>query len=359
MKKIAFMSIFAALLLMACGGQQDKKKSTEGTKAAKSNVKLNGAGATFPLPFYNLAFKNYTTETGVAVTYGGVGSGGGIRSLKDQVVDFGGTDAYLSDKELAEMPAAVLHIPTCMGAVVISYNLEGVKELNLTADLIADIYLGKITKWNDAKIAAINKGVKLPDMNITPAYRSDGSGTTFVFSDYMTKASKEWAEKMGTGKSLKWNAGVAAKGNPGVAGIIKQTPGAMGYIGTEYAFAMKTATAAIKNPNGEFIKATDETISAAANVAIQPDTRQMITNSTAQGAYPISCFTWIIFYQDQDYNKRSLEQATETVNLLKWMVSPAAQKLTTTVHYSPLPTAAVEAANKILASVSYKGQPIK
>lgn len=359
MKKI-ILAMSAAALLVACGGQSTKKKQ-EGaeTKSVKSNVILTAAGATFPLPYYNLAFKTYNESTGVNVTYGGVGSGGGIRSVKDQVVDFGGTDAYLSDAEMSEMPSTVVHIPTCMGAVVMAYNLEGVEKLNLNAEIISDIYLGKIKSWDDAKIATINKGVKLPKLAITPAYRSDGSGTTFVFSDYMTKASKDWAEKMGTGKSLKWEHGIAAKGNPGVAGIIKQTNGAVGYIGSEYAFAVKVPTAALQNPNGEFIMANTESISAAANVEIVPDTRQMITNSPASGAYPISCFTWIILYKEQGYASRTAEQAKENVQLLKWMISPESQELTTKVHYSPLPAAAVTAAQTILNSITFNGQPIQ
>lgn len=359
MKKI-ILAMSAAALLVACGGQATKKNAdgTE-TKSVKSNVILTAAGATFPLPYYNLAFKTYNESTGVNVTYGGVGSGGGIRSVKDQVVDFGGTDAYLSDAEMSEMPSTVVHIPTCMGAVVMAYNLEGVEKLNLNAEIISDIYLGKIKSWDDPKIAAINKGVKLPKLAITPAYRSDGSGTTFVFSDYMTKASKDWADKMGTGKSLKWEHGIAAKGNPGVAGIIKQTNGAVGYIGSEYAFAVKVPTAVLQNPNGEFITANTESISAAANVEIVPDTRQMITNSPASGAYPISCFTWIILYKEQAYASRTAEQAKENVKLLRWMISPESQELTTKVHYSPLPTAAVTAAETILNSITFNGQPIQ
>ncbi len=358
MKKIVFAILIASLILSSCGGTNSKKDS-KATKVKKSEISLTAAGATFPLPFYNLAFKNYLATSGVEVTYGGVGSGGGIRSVRDMVVDFGGTDAYLSDKELESMESHVLHIPTCMGAVVMAYSLTGVEDLKLNAEIISDIYLGKITMWNDAKIVELNAGITLPELKITPTYRSDGSGTTFVFSDYMTKASSEWAEAMGTGKSLKWNHGIAAKGNPGVAGVIKQTEGAIGYIGSEYAFAVKIPSASLENANGEFVKASSESISLAANVDIAADTRQMITNSSAVGAYPISCFTWVILYQEQNYNKRSLEQAKETINLLKWMIGPEAQKLTTTVHYSPLPAAAVKTAENILNSVSYNGSPIK
>ena len=190
--------------------------ATNDVNGPAKKVSISGAGATFPLPFYNLAFKTYQDKTGNSITYGGIGSGGGIRSLKDKIVDFGGSDAYLSDKEMSEMPATVVHIPTCMGAVVLAYNLPGVDNLKLTGDIVADIYLGKITKWNDAKIQELNPSVTLPNKELTPVYRSDGSGTTFVFSDYLTKVSNDWKENVGTGKSLKWPAGLAAKGNPGV-----------------------------------------------------------------------------------------------------------------------------------------------
>lgn len=360
MKKLLLI-VATVALLASCGFLGEKKDGNDNktSKKTDSNVVIAAAGATFPLPYYGLAFKTYKSKTGVEVVYGGIGSGGGIRSLKDRVVDFGGTDAFLSAKELESMPAEVVHIPTCMGAVVIAYNLDGITELNLTADVISDIYLGKITSWDDEKIANINKGVALPELIITPAYRSDGSGTTFVFSDYMTKTSPEWAKVMGTGKSLKWNHGVAAKGNPGVAGIIKQTNGSIGYMGSEYAFAVKIPSALIENMNNEFITATEESISASANVSIVPDTRQMITNSPAKGAYPISCFTWAILYKEQGYSDRTEQQAKETVELIKWMISPESQSLTTKVHYSPLPKAAVDAATTILNSITYNGQVVK
>ena len=224
--------LILAIAIASCGNSKKNKES----ESKKMNIAA--AGATFPLPFYNLAFKTYQEKTGNAVTYGGIGSGGGIRSLKDKIVDFGGSDAYLSDAEMQEMPYATVHIPTCMGAVVMAYNLPEVKELKLSGEVVADIYLGKITKWNDAKIQELNPGVTLPDKELTPVYRSDGSGTTFVFSDYLTKVSNDWKENVGTGKSLKWPAGLAAKGNPGVAGTISQTPGAIGYVGSEYAFSL-------------------------------------------------------------------------------------------------------------------------
>lgn len=217
MNKLIIIAL--ALSLAACG--HSKKKTSD----HKSNIDLTAAGATFPLPYYNLAFKTYKDSTGVSVTYGGIGSGGGIRSLKDRIVDFAGSDAYLSEAEMAEMPAPVVHIPTCMGAVVMAYNLPEVKELQLTGDMIADIFLGKITRWNDPRIQQVNPGVTLPDKAVSPVYRSDGSGTTYVFSDYLTKISAPWAENIGTGKALKWPVGIAAKGNPGVAGTNQSNSG--------------------------------------------------------------------------------------------------------------------------------------
>ncbi len=333
--------------------------ATPADAASNKKEKVTGAGATFPLPFYNLAFKTYQQKNGTTVTYGGIGSGGGIRSLKDRIVDFGGTDAFLSEKELKEMPYETIHIPTCMGAVVMAYNLPEVKDLKLTGEIIADIYLGKIKKWNDRRIQAANPGVALPDKELTPVYRSDGSGTTFVFSDYLTKISNDWKEQVGTGKSLKWPAGIAAKGNPGVAGVIIQTAGSIGYVGSEYAFSLKIPMAQLQNKAGNYVSPTTESISAAASGDIPADTRTMITNSPAVDAYPISCFTWIILYKEQSYNDRKIEQAQATVDLLSWMLSDEAQALTTKVHYSPLPASAVKNAQALLKCVTFNGKTMK
>lgn len=344
--------LLLAFCLTACGNS--KKKDT----SSQSNIKITAAGATFPLPYYNLAFKIYQDTTKVSVTYGGIGSGGGIRSLKDKIVDFGGSDAFLSDTEINEMPAEVIHIPTCMGAVVLAYNLPGITDLRLTPDIVADIYLGKITHWNDPRIKTINSTLNLPDQTIHPIYRSDGSGTTYVFSDYLSKVNEEWNKTVGTGKSLKWPAGIAAKGNPGVAGTISQTPGSIGYIGSEYAFALKIPMVSLQNQAGNFIIPSTESISAAASTEIPTDTRTMITNSPASEAYPISCFTWIILYKEQAYSNRTQAQAEATIHLLDWMTDPLAQEITTRVHYSPLPASAIINAKNLLKSVTYNGQSI-
>jgi phosphate transport system substrate-binding protein len=344
-----FMIAATALAVSACGN---------GKKAGSSKT-LTGAGATFPFPYYTLAFQNYKEANNVAVTYGAIGSGGGIRSLKDKVVDFGASDAFLSDTEMAGMPAPVIHIPTCMGAVVIAYNLPEVKALKLTGDIIAQIFLGKITNWNDSRIAAVNAGVKFPNLKITPVYRSDGSGTTYIFSDYLSKVSSGWKKTIGTGKSLNWKAGIAAKGNPGVAGTISQTNGAFGYVGSEYAFAQKIAYAQVQNPSGEFITPNTTSISKAALADMPADTRCMITNSPAKGSYPISCFTWILLYQEQYYKGRSKQQAENTVALINWMLGPDAQKLTEKVNYAPLSDKVIANAKAQLQKVTYQGKPLQ
>lgn len=346
--------VLAIALFSSC--QNSGKKTTNSKE--KSSIALTAAGATFPMPFYNMVFKNYTNETGVQITYGGIGSGGGIRSLTDKVVDFGATDAYLEDSKLTEMPAEVIHIPTCLGAVVIAYNLPEVTELKLSDDLLAKIFMGEITRWNDAEIQANNPGVNFSDLAITFVHRSDGSGTTHIFSDYMSKISEKWAAQIGTGKSLNWPVGMGAKGNPGVAGTIQQTAGSIGYIGSEYAFAQKIQVAKIKNSSGAYIEPSIESISAAAQGEIPTDTRVMLTNSSDPAAYPISGFTWIILYKEQAYNDRTAEQAEETLKLLDWLISESAQAEASKVNYAPLPAKAVSLSKAILRTVTYNGQPI-
>jgi phosphate transport system substrate-binding protein len=354
MKKIVTFLFVAALLSSCNNSEKESAKSSDSGK----KVTLTAAGATFPLPFYNMVFKNYTSESGVLVTYGGIGSGGGIRSLTDKVVDFGASDAYLSDAAMSEMPGEVVHIPTCMGAVVIAYNVAGIDELKLSNELLEKIFMGEITKWNDPALQANNPGVKFPDMDITFVHRSDGSGTTYIFSDYMTKISQKWADEVGTGKSLKWPVGMGAKGNPGVAGTISQTEGALGYIGSEFAFAQKIKTAKVQNSSGAYVEPSIESISAAAQGEIPADTRIMLTNSSNPESYPISGFTWIILYKEQSYNNRSKEQALGTVNFLNWLVSESAQGAASKVNYAPLPEAAVEKAKNILKSVTFEGKAL-
>lgn len=343
MKNLLFIAIAAVIALTSCN----------------SSPKLSGAGATFPAPYYNLVFKKFTETSGSNITYGAVGSGGGIRSLKDKTVDFGATDVFLSDKELREMGSDVLHIPTALGAVVVSYNLPEIKDLKLNSALISKIYRGEITNWNDEQIKALNPGLNLPNQAITPVYRSDGSGTTSVFSEYMSKTDSLWNKDLGTGKSIKFKFGVAAKGNPGVAGIVKETVGSIGYIGSEYALALNIPSALLQNSSGNFVAANDKSISASAETEIPDDTRLIITNSNNPEAYPISTFTWIIVYKEQNYNKRTVEQAKTLASLLQFIISKDGQDLAIKTHYAPLSAKAVEKTDAIIKSMTFDGQPIK
>lgn len=343
------MAGIAAVALTACGGSGSNAAGGE-------SVELTGAGATFPLPFYNMSFEQYNLASGNQVSYGGIGSGGGVRNLKDGIVDFAGSDAFLTDDEMKDL-SPVVHVPTCMGAVVLAYNLPDVGELNLSGDVIADIYAGKITDWNDARLKELNPETELPAKPIILAYRSDGSGTTFIFTDYLSKVSTYWKETFGAGKTVDFPVGQAAKGNPGVAGIIAQTPYSLGYIGSEYAFAQKIAYASVKNQRGELVVPSTESISAAAG-DIPQDTRCSITNADAPGAYPISCFTWLLIYKEQHYSDRSLEQAKATVDLMQYILSDSVQHTTEKVHYAPLPRKAVELSLQNLKTVTYDGQPL-
>lgn len=347
MKK-TYLSVMASAVvaaLVACGGPK-----------TAGEIELTGAGATFPLPFYNMSFEGYSASQSGQVSYGGIGSGGGVRNLKDGIVDFAGSDAYLTDDEMAQMKP-VVHVPTCMGAVVLAYNLPEVSKLNLSGEVIADIYDGKITDWNDARLQALNPDVKLPAKPIIVAYRSDGSGTTFVFTDYLSKVSEHWKNTYGAGKTVDFKVGQAAKGNPGVAGIIAQTPYSLGYIGSEYAFAQNIPYASVMNAKGEMVTPSTESISAAAG-DIPQDTRCSITNADMPGAYPISCFTWLLIYQEQNYSGRSALQAEATVKLMQYMLSDSIQQLTAKVHYAPLPKKAVEQSLQNLKTVTYDGQPV-
>ena len=349
MRTNLLMTFVLALVLSSCGGG-----STNSNRKAQE---LSGAGATFPLPFYNVIFENFAEVNGDAVAYGGIGSGGGVRNLRDKIVDFAGSDAFLSEKEMSDMNP-VIHVPTCMGAVVVAYNLEGVDKLNLSGELIADIFAGEVKMWNDPRLKALNPDAVLPAEAIIPVFRSDGSGTTFVFTDYLTKVSPMWANKFGAGKSVNFPSGQAAKGNPGVAGVISQTKNSIGYVGSEYAFAQKIPYARIENQHGEMVEPTAETISAAASGEIPSDTRTSITNSDATGAYPIATFTWMVIYKEQNYSDRSMDQAVATLDLLQYILSDEAQNITSEVHYAPLPTKAKELSMKNLKTVTYDGVAI-
>lgn len=329
-----------------------------GSQAGAAEKELIGAGATFPQPLYSKMFDSYNKQFGIMINYQGIGSGGGIKQLTNKTVDFGGTDAFMTDKELKDAGAPVLHIPTCLGAVAVTYNLPGNPKLKLSPDVIADLFLGNIRKWNDPKIAALNKDVKLPDLAVSVVHRADGSGTTHIFSEYLTKANKEWREKIGTGKSLNWPQGqIGQKGNPGVAGYVKQTPGAVGYVELIYALQNKMSFADVRNKAGKFIEPTIKSVSAAANVKIPNDTNVSLTDTEAPDGYPISGLTWLIFYKEQSYGGRNKERAENLAKLLWWMIHEG-QKYVEPLQYSPLSKEAVTQSEKIIKSMTFAGAPL-
>ncbi|MGB7555146.1 MAG: phosphate ABC transporter substrate-binding protein PstS [Candidatus Korobacteraceae bacterium] len=307
---------------------------------AFAQTKLNGAGATFPYPMYAKWFNEYHKEhPDIEINYQSIGSGGGIRQVQAGTVDFGASDGPMTDQQIAESKVKVLHVPTVLGADVPAYNIPGVSaELKFTPEVLAGIFLGKITKWNDKAITSINPGVNFPDQNITVVHRSDGSGTTYVWTDYLSKISPEWKSSVGTGTSVKWPVGIGGKGNEGVAGNIRQLPGSLGYIELIYAVQNKILYGVVKNSSGQFIKADLASITAAAaGVKMPADFRVSITNSPSKTAYPISSFTWLLVpTSPTDAKKGKILK-----DFLFWMLDKG-QTMTEALSYAPLPKQVVE-----------------
>ncbi len=328
------VSVLAALLASACGGGQPAD-----TAAAPQGAVLviNGAGATFPYPIYSKWFDEYhKSHPETQINYQSIGSGGGIRQVSNQTVFFGATDGPMTDEQLKAAPGALLHFPTVLGADVPVYNLPGLSaELKFTGPLLADIFLGKVKKWNDPAIAKVNAGVTLPDTDITVVHRSDGSGTTYIWVDYLSKVSPEWKEKVGVATSVNWPAGVGGKGNEGVAGLVSQTPGSIGYVELIYALQNKILFGAVQNASAEFVKATTESVTAAAAAAaasMPADFRVSITDAAGAGAYPISSFTWLLLYEDP----KEKAQSKAMVDFMKWALTDG-QQFAAQLGYAPLP----------------------
>jgi phosphate transport system substrate-binding protein len=333
--------------------ESDKTETTDTSKVSE----LIGRGATFPRPLYDEMFVRYREETGIQVNYSGVGSSKGISGLMEKIVEFGGTDAFMSDEKLADAQETILHIPTCIGAVSVAYNLEGVKDLKLSGPVLADIFMGKIKSWNDPQIVALNPDKDLPEDAIQVMHRAEGSGTTFVFTDYLSKVSPEWEEKFGRAKEINWAVGLGAKGNDGVTAQIKGQYGSIGYIELSYAIQNNISTALIQNQAGNFIEPSLESASLSAQGEIPADTRVTITNTDHPEGYPISTFTWIIFYQEQNYNNRSKAQAQALVDLLNWVVTDG-QQYNEKLNYAKLPEGAVVKAQAIIDKVTYDGEKL-
>jgi len=369
--KPLFASILAfATLLTACGSSTPAASGTPtvgGTGAAdpcavpvkgkcpNEASALTGAGATFPAPIYSKWVDEYNKLTGIQINYQAVGSGGGIKSLTDKTVDYGGTDGPMSDQQLTDAKAPVLHIPMVMGGVVPTYNIPGVTvPLKFTPDVLAGIFLEQIKKWNDPKITAQNSGVTLPDLAITTVHRSDGSGTTYVWTDYLSKVSPEWKSKAGFANSVNWPGGVGASGNAGVAGAVKNTPGAIGYVELIYAIQNKLGYGSVQNSKGKFVEANLDSVTKAADgITLAPDLRVSITNSDNAEAYPVSSFTWTLAYAEISDKAKALAIARYF-----WWSTHEGQAFAKDLGYAPLPAAVVTKAEEKIRSITSGGTPV-
>ncbi|MBI3578520.1 MAG: phosphate ABC transporter substrate-binding protein PstS [Ignavibacteriales bacterium] len=327
-----------------------------GGGALQAQLKLNGAGATFPYVIYSKWFDVYHTKTSIEFNYQSIGSGGGIKQIIEGTVDFGATDGPMTPEQMndakTKQATDIFHIPTVLGAVVVTYNLpDAGKDLKLTPEVLASIFLGEITKWNDAKITALNSGVKLPDQQIIVAHRSDGSGTSFIFTDYLTKVSKTWEAKVGRGTSVNWPAGLGGKGNEGVSGLVKQTPGAIGYVELAYAVKNNLPYASLKNKSGKFVSPTLESVTAAAAGAsknMPDDLRVSITDADGKDSYPISGFTWLLVYT----NMKDKQKGEALVKFLKWAMTDG-QSYAKDLLYAPLPKDVIKRCESKIAQIKY------
>jgi len=353
-RRWALIALIAAASVVAGCSRQ-----TAGTQApGPSSVSLIGAGASFPYPLYSKWFSEYAkVNPGIQISYQSIGSGGGIQQLKAGTVDFGASDAPLSDEEATSMPGPVMHIPTVAGAVAVAYNLSGLKQpLKLDGPTLAAIYSGEVRRWNDQRVAALNPAEKLPDLAITVVHRSDGSGTSYLFTSYLAAVSKDWSTKVGAGKSVNWPAGVGAKGNEGVTGVVKQTPGAIGYLELAYAKQNALPVAHLKNAAGEFVEPTvASTTAAAAGAAetMEEDVRVSLINSPAPGAYPIAGFTYLLVYQQQTDQKK----AEALARFLLWALKDG-QLLAPPLLYAPLPEQVIKIDDSAVRGLTYQGKPV-
>ncbi|MEI9980036.1 MAG: phosphate ABC transporter substrate-binding protein PstS [Edaphobacter sp.] len=312
---------------------------------------INGAGATFPNPIYSKWFSEYSQQhSGVHINYQPIGSGGGIRQVTDGTVDFGASDVTMTDEQLAQAKVKVMALPTVLGAVVPVYNIPGInKELNFSGDVIADIYLGKIAKWNDARLVKDNPGANLPDKPILPVYRSDGSGTTFIFTDFLSKASADWNSKVGKGAAIKWPTGIGQKGNEGIAGMVRQAPYSFGYVELIYAVQNKMEYGAVRNSAGKFLKATTAGVTAAAAGAAKnmpADYRISITNAPGPDAYPISSFTWLLI----PIHSADPAKAKVLADFIGWMLDHGEAEAAA-LSYAPLPKQVQDMVRKSIANI--------
>ena len=335
-RDLAAACLMAAFTVGACGGGQSTTESA--APSAGASTQINGAGATFPNPIYSKWFSEYNKlHPNVQINYQPQGSGAGIRQLAARTVFFGASDMPMTDEQQKAAPGPILHFPTVLGAVVPVFNLSGITELKFSGPVLADIYLGKIKKWNAPAIAALNPGVKLPATDIAVVHRSEGSGTTYIWVDYLAKVSAEFKDKVGVNSSVNWPVGVGGKGNDGVSGLVSQTPGALGYVELIFALQNEIPYGSVQNAAGESVKATPDSVTkAAAGVTIPDDFRVSITNAPGAGAYPIASFTYLLLYEDA----QDKAQAKLMVDFIKWAIGEG-QTFAADLGYAPLPDAVV------------------
>jgi phosphate transport system substrate-binding protein len=350
MRKLSKLAIAVVVVLAAgCGSGQQSNTATQQTQQGNGTTQINGAGATFPNPIYSKWFSEYNKlHPDIRINYQPIGSGGGIRQLSSQTVFFGASDMPMNDEQIKALPGPVLHVPTVLGAVVPVYNLGGVADLKFTGPTLAHIYLGRIKKWNDTAIAQLNPGISLPALDITVVHRSEGSGTTFIFVDYLAKVSPEFQKTVGVNSAVNWPVGIGGKGNEGVSGLVSQTPGAIGYVELIYALQNKIAFGSVQNAAGEFVKASPDSVTkAAAGATIPDDFRVSITNAPGGGAYPISSFTWLLLYKEPADKAR----ARAISDFVKWALADG-QRFATELGYAPLPANVAAKALAALGTVT-------
>ncbi|HEX9128727.1 MAG TPA: phosphate ABC transporter substrate-binding protein PstS [Gemmatimonadaceae bacterium] len=346
------------LLAVACAkGDGSNSSTASSTASSGGGADLTGAGATFPYPIYSKWFSDYANATGIKINYQSIGSGGGVRQISEQTVDFGASDGPMSDEELAKAKGGpILHIPTVLGADVITYNVPGVTAvLKLTPSVIADIFMGRIKKWNDTRIASLNSGVTLPNQDILVVHRSDGSGTTYIFTDYLDKVSPAWHTSVGKGKEVKWPVGLGGKGNEGVSGQVKQTPGAVGYVELAYAKQNNLPAALVRNKAGQYVAASVPAVTAAAagvaqSLPANTDYRISIVDAPGAQSYPISSFTWLLVYQHQ----KDAVKGKKLVDFLNWAMTEG-ERSAPTLDYAPLPTEMVTTVKAKIATIDLAG----
>jgi phosphate transport system substrate-binding protein len=351
------------LLAVACAPKDAPKPggndSAAATPAASVSGTLTGAGATFPNPIYTKWFDSYAKETGVQINYQSIGSGGGIRQFTEGTVDFGASDGPMNESQIQAVNGNVLHVPTVLGAVAVTYNLPslGATKLKFDGNALVDIFMGRITKWNDKRLAALNPGVQLPDLDVIVVHRSDGSGTSYIFTDYLNKFSREWRDKVGYATSVNWPVGLGGKGNEGVTQQVKQTEGSIGYVELIYALSNELPYATVKNPAGEFVEASLASVTAAAASAKfdkNTDFRVSITNAPGEDAYPISSFTSLLVHTEQP----DAAKAKAIRDFLKWMITPEAQQMATELKYAPLPKEVVSLVDARIPTLKSNGKAI-